>query len=49
MVLFTAEQTPVEQWYPERIQPSPVGRKVADTGDAVAVVEEPASELAAMS
>jgi hypothetical protein len=33
-VLFTSMHTPGEQWYPDKIQPSPEGRKDADTGDA---------------
>jgi hypothetical protein len=36
-------QTPDEQWYPDKIQPSPEGRKDADTGEVVAIVVDPAS------
>ena len=50
IVLFTAMQTLVEQWYPDKIQPSPEGRNDADTGDVVAFVVDAASgEVATMA
>jgi hypothetical protein len=42
MVRLTARQTPVEHRYPVKIQPSPEGRKDADTGDEAMTVVEPA-------
>ena len=45
MVRSTFMQVPAEQWYPDKIQPSPEGRKDADTGDTgdtEAIVVDPA-------
>ncbi|MHB8380337.1 MAG: hypothetical protein ACYDB2_10585, partial [Acidimicrobiales bacterium] len=38
-------QVPVGQWYPDKIQPSPEGKKVADTGDVEGIVVDPASSV----
>jgi hypothetical protein len=35
-------QVPAAQWYPDKIQPSPEGRNDTDTGDAEAIVVDPA-------
>ena len=43
MVLFTAMQTPEEQWYADKVHPSPEGKKDADTGDVEVVVADSAA------
>jgi hypothetical protein len=42
MVLTTFRQVPVEQRYPDKVQPSPEGRNDADTGDTGAIVADSA-------